>query len=316
MVCVDIAIPCYQHGHYLRDCVESVLQQGVNDIRLLIIDNASTDNSAEVAHALARKDDRIDVSLHRTNLGPHASFNEGVDWAEADYFMVLCSDDLLAPNSLKDMVDVMERHPDTSFAYGNDVHWRDGEARPDVHASVDDWRIRDGRDFILDRCRAPERYIAAGMVLTRTSAHKKAGHYRRELPHTDDLEMLLRLATFGRVADCQRIFGIKRIHAHNRTHVFLAERTQDLIERHAALESFFSREGQSMPDWKLMRAKGRRGISERAYWCGIKDLAHGRWSGIDLLKLAIQLSPRTAIIPPFGYLSRMERTLAESIRHE
>ncbi|MGH6762238.1 MAG: glycosyltransferase family 2 protein [Phyllobacterium sp.] len=315
MASVDIAIPCYQHGHYLRDCVASVLQQGVDDIRILIIDNASTDNSAEVARALALEDSRIEVSLHQINVGPHASFNEGVDWADADYFMVLCSDDLLTPDSLHSMMDIMERNPDVSFAHGNDVHWLAGEARPDARASTNGWCIRDGRDFILDRCRAPERYIAAGMVLTRTSAHKKAGHYRQELPHTDDLEMLLRLATLGRVADCGSILGIKRMHAHNRTHDFLTERTRDLVERHAALESFFNHEGHDLTGWEHMLALGRRGISERAYWCGVKDLAHGRRSGIDLLKLAVRLSPRTAIIPPFSYLSRMERSLAESIRH-
>ena len=97
MSSVDIAIPCYQYGRYLRDCVASVLSQDIDDLRILIIDNASTDNSVAIARQLAAEDARVSLLARSQNLGPHASFNAGVDWAAARYFMVLCADDLLAP---------------------------------------------------------------------------------------------------------------------------------------------------------------------------------------------------------------------------
>ncbi|EHK54120.1 glycosyltransferase family 2 protein [Allomesorhizobium alhagi] len=316
MASVDIVIPCYQHGHFLRDCVDSVLGQQVNDLRILIIDNASTDSSPQVARELAARDKRIEIVLRARNLGPHASFNEGVDWATADYLMILCSDDLLAPGSLARMVCVMEQHPQTSFAYGTDVHWREEEPFP-VQTNAGPpapWRIRDGTDFIVERCRNPEAYIAAGMVLARTAAHKAAGHYRTELPHTDDFEMLLRLARLGSVADTRAIVGVKRMHGHNRTRDFLAERTRDLVERVAALDSFFSREGRAMVDADRLLRLGRRSIAERAYWCAVKDLTRGRKSAIALFRLAIKLDPKVALIPPFRYLFRMDRSLLESFR--
>ena len=70
---------------------------------------------------------RVELIAHPKNLGPHASFNEGVDWATADYFMVLCADDLLAPGSLARAVAILEQTPALSFAYGTDVHWRAGD---------------------------------------------------------------------------------------------------------------------------------------------------------------------------------------------
>ncbi|ASY72464.1 glycosyl hydrolase [Sinorhizobium fredii USDA 205] len=315
MASVDIVIPCYQHGHFLRDCVDSVLGQQVNDLRILIIDNASTDSSPQVARELAARHKRIEIVLRARNLGHHASFNEGVDWAKADYFMVLCSDDLLAPGSLARMVSVMEQHPQTSFAYGADVHWHEGEPFPgqsDVSPPAP-WRVRDGTDFIVERCRNPEAYIAAGMVLARTSAHKAAGHYRTDLPHTDDFEMLLRLARLGSVAHTPAVLGVKRMHSQNRTHDFLAERTRDLVERVAALDSFFSREGHAMADADRLLRLGRRSIAERAYWCGVKDLTRGRASAIALFRLAVRLDPRVALIPPFRYLFRMDRSLLETV---
>ena len=61
MARVDVAVPCYQHGAYLRDCVASVLGQGV-DVRVLIVDNASTDDSPAVARELAA-DPRVELVL-------------------------------------------------------------------------------------------------------------------------------------------------------------------------------------------------------------------------------------------------------------
>jgi glycosyltransferase involved in cell wall biosynthesis len=58
-VCVDIAIPCYQYGRFLRQCVTSVLTQGIDAARVLIIDNSSTDDSVEVAQQLAAEDRRL-----------------------------------------------------------------------------------------------------------------------------------------------------------------------------------------------------------------------------------------------------------------
>src|SRR5262245_11354896 len=130
MASVDIAIPCYQYGRYLRQCVASVLAQGIDDVRVLIIDNASTDDSVAVARQLALEDARVEVLARPTNLGPHAAFNAGIDWARADYFMVLCADDLLTPGSLARAVAVMETHPEVAFAYGTDVHRGDTDILP------------------------------------------------------------------------------------------------------------------------------------------------------------------------------------------
>jgi len=305
MSSVDIAIPCYQHGRFLRDCVESVLQQGIKDTRVVIIDNASTDDSVDIARHLASEDPRVRLVAHTSNLGPHASFNEGVGWASADYFMVLCADDILAPGSLARAISIMDQVPELSFAYGTDIHWRTGP-RPSMPGDPQaDWHICSGSDFITRCCRNPERYIAAGMVLVRTSAQKAAGYYRPELPHTDDFEMLLRLACRGPVAFTRAVQGIKRMHGANLTDAILVDRPRDLVERLAAIESFFLREGHALADANRLRRLGRRSISERAYWCGVKDLVRGRRGASGLLRLAVELDPSVAVIPPLNYLLRM-----------
>ena len=85
---IDVVVPCFQYGRFLRDSVGSVLRQEISSLRVLIIDNGSTDNSLEVARQLASEDKRIQIIAHGINLGQQASFNEGIDWARADYFMI------------------------------------------------------------------------------------------------------------------------------------------------------------------------------------------------------------------------------------
>src|SRR6266404_5936013 len=143
MASVDVAVPCYQFGRFLRDCVTSALRQDIEDLRVLIIDNASTDNTLDVARKLAAEDRRVEVVAHQTNLGPFASFNEGIDWASADYFMLLCADDLLAPGSLARAVSVMAQHPEVNLTYGRALFIDAYEPIPEInhHTEEASWRI-------------------------------------------------------------------------------------------------------------------------------------------------------------------------------
>ncbi|MGY4472207.1 glycosyltransferase involved in cell wall biosynthesis [Bradyrhizobium sp. LB9.1b] len=97
MSSVDIVVPCFRYGHFLRECVESVLAQSGPELRVLIIDDASPDNTAEVAEELARSDPRVDYRRHTSNQGLIATANEGIAWARADYMLLLSADDYLLP---------------------------------------------------------------------------------------------------------------------------------------------------------------------------------------------------------------------------
>jgi glycosyltransferase involved in cell wall biosynthesis len=310
MASVDVAIPCYQYGRFLRECVSSVLGQGIADIRVLIIDNASTDNSVEVARQLAAEDARVDVVTHRTNRGPQASFNEGVDWAASDYFMVLCADDLLAPGSLARAIEVMERRPDVSFALGTDIEFTDVRelAIIDTRASGAQWTILAGNEFIKARCLTYPAFSYASATLVRTSAQKRAGHYCSDLPYTNDLEMLLRLAVLGPVAETSAVQGMRRSHASNMSKLNRQTRTQELGCRAAAFESFFAREGRAMPDARRLSGLAKRSLAARAYWWGMRALCRSDLRGaLPLFGYAFRVHPTSLILPPVGYLFATRR---------
>src|ERR1035438_4484005 len=92
---VDVVIPCYNYGKYLRACVESVLSQRDVNVRALVIDDASPDETAELGQELAASDKRVTFHRHEKNKGHIATYNEGlIDWSTSEYTMLLSADDM------------------------------------------------------------------------------------------------------------------------------------------------------------------------------------------------------------------------------
>ena len=94
MSSVDVFVPCYRYGHFLTQCVESVLDQAGPTVRVLIIDDASPDNTPEIAAELVRKDLRVTYVRHATNKGHIVTYNEGIEWTSASYQLLLSADTL------------------------------------------------------------------------------------------------------------------------------------------------------------------------------------------------------------------------------
>ena len=69
MARVDVVVPCYNYGRFLEGCVRSVLEQSLGDVRVLIIDDASSDNSLSVARKLAHDDQRKSALSHTRKTG-------------------------------------------------------------------------------------------------------------------------------------------------------------------------------------------------------------------------------------------------------
>jgi glycosyltransferase involved in cell wall biosynthesis len=305
MASTDIAIPNYNYGRYLNDCVQSVLNQNAGDVRILIIDNASTDDSLTIARRLERQHSQISLVTHTKNLGAQSSWNEAIDWAQSDYFMILCSDDMLASGTLARAVSFLEAHKDVSFVHGQEITILETGERehPELAESDASWRIMAGEAFISASCTAPANYINAGTMVIRTAAQKKAGHFRPHLRYTDDLEMMLRLALHGSVAETSAVQGIRRLHGANMSESFAKDSADELRHRNAAFESFFAKEGKELCMKLDLRKKVRKGLAERSYWWGVRELSKAQMSSaLALFKLGFHLHPLTMIVPPIGHL--------------
>ena len=86
---VTVVIPCYKYGHFLAGVVESVLSQPGVDADVIIVDDASPDESGAVADALAEADPRIRVIHHPENKRHIATYNDGLSAATGKYVVLL-----------------------------------------------------------------------------------------------------------------------------------------------------------------------------------------------------------------------------------
>jgi glycosyltransferase involved in cell wall biosynthesis len=97
------------------------LTQSSPELRVLITDDASPDNTAEIAEELVCSDPRVDYRRHTSNRGLIATANEGIAWARADYMLLLSADDYLLPSALSRSADLMDDRPSVAFTFGGAV---------------------------------------------------------------------------------------------------------------------------------------------------------------------------------------------------
>jgi glycosyltransferase involved in cell wall biosynthesis len=314
MASVSVVIPCYRYGHFLAEAVSSVLdqQEGVN-VRVLVIDDASPDDSARVARDIAASDGRVHVIVHPRNMGHIATYNEGLlDWADADYSVLMSADDRLTPGSLKRATDLLEAHPEVGFAYGRAVHFVDGTPLPAARTRVRGWSIWPGGVWLERRFRQAWTGIASPEVVVRTSLQKRVGGYDPRLPHMGDMEMWTRLAAnagVGYVRGADQAFYRKHATSMSTSYDVL----MGLVQRRLAFETVLERYAGLLPDeqrlsdlvhrqlaWEALLAAARsyeRGRSKETPLDELVDFAFDCWPDARRMPIYRTLQLRSAIGP-------------------
>ena len=94
---VSFIIPVYNFEDYIVICVESIIHQSYSDIEIIIVDDGSTDRTADICDKLANEDSRIRV-LHKRNNGVSYARNKGLEVAKGDYVVFVDADDYIAPD--------------------------------------------------------------------------------------------------------------------------------------------------------------------------------------------------------------------------
>lgn len=112
---VSILIPNFNHSMYLDASIQSALNQTYSNIEIIVNDNASTDNSIEVASKYI--DRGIIINKNPQNI---YNFNYDIldDYIGGKYFVLLCADDILRPTFVEKAVTAMEQHSNIGFVHG------------------------------------------------------------------------------------------------------------------------------------------------------------------------------------------------------
>ena len=311
MTSVSVVIPCYKYGHFLEEAVSSVLddQPGV-DVRVLIIDDASPDDSADVANKIAANDPRVDVVVHATNKGHIATYNEGLlEWADGDYCVLMSADDRLTPGALQRARDLLDAHPSVGFVYGYPLWFWQDKPPPTARTRLRGWSVWPGQWWLERRLRQAENNITSPEVVVRTSVQKRVGGYDPRLPHAGDLEMWMRLAAN---ADVGFLRGVDqayyRVHGKNMRTSF--QELLDLHQKRLAFDLVLDRYGASLSDPQYLSDVAHRRLSRQALWAAARAYDQGRTdqaSVDDLVAFAFDCWPEADRFPAYRTLQLRKR---------
>jgi sugar O-acyltransferase (sialic acid O-acetyltransferase NeuD family) len=261
---VSVAISSFNYGRFLRDCIQSALSQPGVDLDVVVVDDASTDDSVEIAEQFAAADPRVRVIAHATNQGHIATFNEALAAVRGDYVVKLDSDDMLAPDALARAADVFERNPSVGLVYGNPLTFTD-EIPADSRALVSGVKIWPGHEWNQIRLRKGRNCIMQPEAMVRTSVLQQVGSHRTTTPGAHDLNLWMRIAT---VSDVARIKGADqgfyRVHDGSLLHTQFAGLLSDLTERGKAFNDFLDTYTGPADDVPAMRQRVTRALAVEA----------------------------------------------------
>ncbi|MCJ2071061.1 glycosyltransferase [Methylobacterium sp. J-030] len=112
---ISVCIPSFSHGKYIGRCIESVLQQTIQDFELVISDDNSQDETVQIIESYA--DDRIRIIKNTINAGPNENTNRCLRAACGEYVALLASDDVMLPRRLAAQLSVLEKKPELGAVF-------------------------------------------------------------------------------------------------------------------------------------------------------------------------------------------------------
>jgi len=165
---IAVVTPVRNGGPYLAEAIQSVVAQKYAAIEHIVIDDASTDGSGDLARSLGCR------VLSTPGVGPAAARNAAIRASESDLLLLLDADDLAVPYSLQTLVDALLRSPDVGFAQGFIQNFT---AKPDG-----------SRDMYTQ----PYRFINLGSCLWRRSLFESIGLFDESLRLGEDHDLFMR----------------------------------------------------------------------------------------------------------------------------
>ncbi|AHF92580.1 glycosyl transferase family 2 [Opitutaceae bacterium TAV5] len=229
---ISVVMPVYNAAPWLEAAVHSILRQTCRDFEFIAVDDGSTDGSGALLGRLAARDPRLRV-VSRPNTGIVGALNDGLRLARGDYIARMDADDIALPERFDRQSDYLGGHPDcvavgSAFIYmdarGALLKWN---PRPLAHAEIEARLLLGDGGAIIHPA-----------VMMRRSAVESAGGYRESAQWIEDLDLYLRLARIGTLANLPEVLLHYRYHEQSVNFTRNAGRSERklavLAEAHAA----------------------------------------------------------------------------------
>ncbi|MEK9180242.1 MAG: glycosyltransferase family 2 protein [Patescibacteria group bacterium] len=206
---VSIITPAHNAGPYLRDTIGSVLSQTYNNFEHIIVDDGSTDDTAEVVRSFT--DPRIKY-MSQKNSGQSSARNAAIKVAKGKYIALLDADDIFYPEKLSEQVAYMEQHPDCEFCYCKIHHF--------FHEKPHDryyFAMEHPSGYLFGKLLVSN-FINPLSAMVRREVFEKHGAFEPKFRWADEQYLWLKLA-YKKVKFCylDKVLGACRLHPESFT---------------------------------------------------------------------------------------------------
>ena len=246
---VSVIMSVYNGEQFLREAVQSILDQSFTNFELIVVDDGSTDTSLEVLQSYADVDRRVKI-ISRVNKGLIASLNEAAGRAVAPLLARMDGDDVAHPNRFQAQVQEFNKRPNL-VALGSQVRF----VGADGLASGKTLKYPVGQAEVKDNhCRGGP-FVAHPSLMMRTSVFKLSGGYRAPFVAAEDLDLLYRLFELGEIDNLNGVFLDYRFHGKN---ISIVGGYKQMLTRAVLIE--------------LVEAKAKRGVDYLSKLKGAIDI--------------------------------------------
>ncbi len=207
---LSVTVLNYNYGHFLANCLDSILGQSFKDFELILINDKSTDDSLKVIEPYLA-DSRVRLVDHQENMGFVRSLVQGGELSRGRYISVISADDWAAsPEAFAKQIAVLESDPEIAFAFGAYGHYTSEKDRTSyVWRSGRGNYVRDGKELFQELVTAP--YVLHSGTIIRKTAYDAVGGYDQSLKYAVDTRMWLALCHVGKGAYIdEELYGYRR----------------------------------------------------------------------------------------------------------
>jgi glycosyltransferase involved in cell wall biosynthesis len=287
----SVCVPTRNQARYLGEALESVFAQEIEELEVIVWDDASTDETQAVLEAFA--DQRLRRFRNARQLGVAATRDFCVGVAGGRYVAWLDSDDAYLPGALARLRDVLDRHPHVGLAHGGfQVIGGDGRRLPDWPPPFEADTVESGaaafRDLLLSN------YVRTSTTAVRRELYDRVGSHARGVRLGEDWEMWLRIASMSDLAYVADPLARCRYHPHSSSATARREgnalRSETAVVRRAV-----ARAPGGAPERRSYRRRAYAALAARALFEAGDAVTRGlRWRSVLAALTATRLAPRLA----------------------
>jgi len=219
---ISCVMPIYNAERYVEEAIQSILDQTFTDFELILVDDGSSDSSAEIIDRLAKQDSRIRV-IRKENGGIVSALNKGIRSARGEYLARMDADDISLPDRFAFQARYLDEHPEVALIGG-----RSKRIGPTGAEEPSDWTTSRTR---TDIGRFPPTVAVSlhPLIMTRRAAIVEVGGYSDKYPHAEDYDIFIKLGASGEVRNPEKDVLKYRVHGSNISLVHLEQQERSAI---------------------------------------------------------------------------------------